>query len=105
MTRRHIALFLTCLASLPIAAQVTNIGPAGQYYKSGPPKQGRFGIIRPPKKGAEVELLFAKKQSMEKDEYAIWEGDVKFKYDDINLSGDKFTYNFKTKDVTGEGHV
>src|SRR5262249_29456097 len=103
MTR--LAFAFLCLASIPLAAQVTNLGPAGQYYKTGPPKKSRFGVIRPPKKGADIELLHATHQSIEKDEFAVFEGEVKFKYDDLELQGDKFTYNFKTKDVTGEGHV
>src|SRR5581483_8449806 len=103
--QRFLAFLLTFLAATSVFAQVTNLGPAGQYYKSGPPKKGRFSFIRPPQKGGEIELLHAKSQSIEKDEYAVFEGDVKFKYEDITLSGDKFTYNFKTKDVTGEGHV
>jgi lipopolysaccharide assembly outer membrane protein LptD (OstA) len=104
MTRRFLALLL-CLASIPLAAQVTNLGPAGQYYKTGPPKKGRFSFIHAPQKGGEIQLLHALHQTLEKDDFGVFDGEVKIKYEDINLSGDKFTVNFKTKDVTGEGHV
>src|SRR5438105_1480251 len=103
--RQRFLALLFCLASIPLAAQVTNLGPAGQYYKTGPPKKGRFSFIHAPKRGGDIQLLSAKTQSIEKDEFAVFEGDVKLKYEDITLSGDKFTYNFKTKDVTGQGHV
>ncbi len=107
---RHSALgtyliLLCCLVPATLLAQAKNMGPAGQYYKTGPPKKGKFGVIRAPKKGGELELLSAQTQSIEKDEFAVFEGNVKLKYEDITLSGDKFTYNFKTKDVTGQGHI
>ena len=103
MTRRFLA-FLFSLACLPLAAQVTNLGPAGQYYKTGPPKKGRFSVVKPPQKGGEAKWTAAK-QTFEKDEYYILEGNVKFTYEDINFAADKITYNVKTQDVTAEGHV
>src|SRR6266508_2467351 len=104
MTRRFLVFLLCSLAAATLLAQVTNMGPAGQYYKTGPPKKGRFSVIRAPKKGGEAQWTAAK-QTLEKDEYAILEGDVKLTYGDIHLSADKVTYNKKTADVTGEGHV
>jgi lipopolysaccharide assembly outer membrane protein LptD (OstA) len=103
--RQLLLAVLLCIASISLHAQVTNLGPAGQYYKTAPPKKGRFSFVKPPQKGDQIELLHAKSQSIEKDEFAVFEGDVKFKYGDVTLAGDKFTYNFRTKDVTGEGHV
>ena len=109
MGTRHSALgtcliLLCCFAPAALLAQAKNMGPAGQYYKTSPPKKGKFGVIRAPKKGGEAKWT-ANHQTFEKDEYYILEGDVKFTYEDINLTGDKFTYNVKTQDVTGEGHV
>ncbi|HJT16942.1 MAG TPA: LptA/OstA family protein, partial [Thermoanaerobaculia bacterium] len=103
MTRR--IFLLACFVATTLAAQVTKLGPAGQYYQTGPPKKGRFSFIRPPQKGGELQLINADRQSIEKNEFAVFDGNVKLKYEDITLSGDKFTYNFKTKDVTGQGHV
>src|SRR5262249_37626998 len=47
----------------------------------------------------------ANQQTLEKDEYAILEGNVEMKYEDITFKADKITYNFKTKDAVAQGHV
>ena len=98
---------LLCLATIPLAAQVTNLGPAGQYYKTGPPRKGRFGVIRPPKPGGEIKWSVAPQGHVEfvKEDYAILESDVTIDYEDIKLKTDKATINLKTKDVTAQGHV
>src|SRR4051812_34890127 len=41
----------------------------------------------------------------QKDEYAIFSGNVRVEYQDIKMRADKVTYNQKTKDVTAEGNV
>jgi hypothetical protein len=80
------------------------MGPAAQYYKATPPKKGKFKFFTPPKKGGEVHYE-AKRQTLEKEDFAILEGDVVITYEDIKFTADKMTYNKRTGDVTAQGHV
>ena len=104
MTRRFLVFFLSCLAAPTLLAQAKDMGPAAQYYKQSLPKKGKFQLFTPPKKGGEVQYK-ANHQTLEKDEYAILEGDVEIKYEDIKFVADKMTYNKRTNDVTAQGHV
>jgi len=83
------------------------MGPAGQYYKTGPPKKGRFSVIRAPKKGGEIKWSLPPGNKVEfvKEDYAVLQPDVTIEYEDIKMKADKATINFRTKDVTAEGHV
>ena len=58
-------------------------------------------------KGGEVKWTIAPggRASMEKDEYAIFEGGVTVEYQDIKIVADKLTLNQRTKDVVAEGRV
>ncbi len=105
MTRRLLALLLSSLAAATLLAQGKDMGQAGQYYKAGPPKKGRFTFLSPPKKGGGDVKWSAKSASLEKDEYAILDGDVTIEYQDVKIHADKATYNLKTKDVVAQGHV
>ena len=104
MTRRLLVFFLSCLAAPTLLAQAKDMGPAAQYYKQTLPKKGKFQLFTPPKKGGEVQYT-ASRQTLEKDEYAILEGNVEIKYEDIKFTADKMTYNKRTGDVTAQGHV
>ena len=104
MTRPLLVFFLSCLAAPTLLAQAKDMGPAAQYYKQTLPKKGKFQVFTPPKKGGEVQYK-ANRQTLEKDEYAILEGDVEIKYEDIKFTADKMTYNKRTSDVTAQGHV
>jgi lipopolysaccharide assembly outer membrane protein LptD (OstA) len=104
MTRRLLVFFLSCLAAPTLLAQAKDMGPAAQYYKQTLPKKGKFQLFTPPKKGGEVQYK-ANRQTLERDEYAILEGDVEIKYEDIKFTADKMTYNKRTSDVTAQGHV
>ena len=100
------AFLIGCLVAASLRAQVTNLGPAGQYYKTGPPKKGHFSFVRPPQKGGQAEWT-ADHQTLEGGDngYAILSGNVKFTYEDIHLTADRVTYNKRTADITAEGHV
>jgi len=80
------------------------MGQAAQYYKQTLPKKGKFKFFTPPRKGGEVHYE-AKSQTLEREEYAILEGDVKVTYEDLKFTADKLTYNKRTGDVTAQGHV
>src|SRR5437764_13089818 len=101
MTRRFprlIAAFLAALAPAVLAAQAgKDMGPAGQYYQ--PPKT-KFKFQPGLKKsGGEIQVTVAKggHTTEEKDEYAIMEGGVIGKYQDVTDKADKMTLNHKTK--------
>jgi hypothetical protein len=105
------AILLTPLLAFSFAsaaqAQGKEMGQAGQYYKTTPPKK-KFNVLPgAPKKGDEVRWTLPPggHQEFEKDEYAILEPDVLIEYQDVKLHADKVTLNFKTKDVVAEGHV
>jgi lipopolysaccharide assembly outer membrane protein LptD (OstA) len=109
MTRRFprlIAAFLTALAPAVLTAQTgKDMGPAGQYYQ---PPRTKFKFQPGPKKtGGTIEVTVAQggHTTEEKDEYAIMEGGVTVKYQDIKVVADKMTLNHKTKDIVAEGHV
>jgi len=104
MTRRLLVLFVCGLAPTLLFAQAKNMGQATQYYKETLPKKGKFKFFTPPKKGGEVQYE-ASHVTVEKEEYVILEGSVKFTYEDIKLTADKLTYNKRTSDVTAQGHV
>jgi len=57
--------------------------------------------------GGDVKITVGPHGTIEaqKDEYSILQGDVVIEYQDIKLQSDKVTYNLKTRDVVGEGHV
>jgi LPS-assembly protein len=67
--------------------------------------QNRFKFIPGPKPGGGEVKWTAQKQEVQKDEYAILEGQVTLEYQDIKLQAEKVTYNLKTKDVVAEGNV
>jgi lipopolysaccharide transport LptD-like protein len=106
MTRRFLVFLLSTLTPPALLAQGKDMGQAQQYYKQPPPRQ-RFKFITPPKPGGEVQISVAKggRWEMVKDEYAILEGGVTIKYQDITFVADKATYNERTKDVVAQGHV
>jgi LPS-assembly protein len=109
MTRRFPRLFAALLTaatpSLLFAQAGKDMGPAGQYYQT-PHQKFRF-LQGPKKEGGEVSVEVAKGGHIveEKNEYAIIEGGVKVKYQDITVVADKMTLNHRTKDVVAEGHV
>lgn len=108
MTRRVLALLLTTLTAATLLAQGKDMGQAAQYYKAGPPKQSKFSFIKPPAQGGgEIKWSIPQGGHVEyvKDEYAILQPDVTIEYQDIKMHADKATINFKTKDVTAQGHV
>src|SRR6266566_4495786 len=76
MTRRLLVFFLSCLAAPTLLAQAKDMGPAAQYYKQALPKKGKFQLFTPPKKGGEVQYK-ANRQTLEKDEQAIFNLDTK----------------------------
>jgi LPS-assembly protein len=105
-TLRHaVSTGLTLLLSATaLLAQGKDMGPAAQYYKTNP----KFSFSHPTaKKDGQVKWTIAKggTQTFVKDEYVILEGGVKLEYQDIKMSADKITHNFKTKDAVAEGHV
>ncbi len=91
MTSRRIAL---CLA-LALAASVFAQKPNFKFIPG--PKPG----------GGDVKITVGQggTTEMQKDEYAILQGEVMIEYQDIKLRADKITYNFKTRDAVAEGHV
>ncbi len=108
MTRRFLVFLLCCLAATNLLAQGKDMGPAGQYYKSGPPKKSRFKFINAPKQGGgEIQwsLPAGSKVEWVQNEYAILQPDVSIEYQDIKMHADKATVNFRTKDVVAQGHV
>ena len=109
MTRPFLAGFLLSLISTPLFAQGKDMGPAGQYYGQ-PRKLGaKFQFSPGPQEGGckEVEWGTDAKGHTEfvRDEYVILERAVYLKCQDIKLTADKATYNFKTHDAVAEGHV
>src|ERR1700674_827917 len=78
---------------------------AQQYLRPTPHNSARVKVLQPtPKKGGEIKWQ-AGSQQIVKDEYAILEGHVTLEYQDVKVTTDKATYNFKTKDVVAQGHV
>src|SRR6266545_2829063 len=101
MTRRFPRLFailLTILTPAVLIAQAgKDMGPAGQFYQQ--PKT-KFKFQPGPKKtGGDVQVTVAKGGHVteEKNEYAVIEGGVTVKYQDITLIADKLFYNLDTK--------
>ena len=109
MTRRFprlLAILLTIVAPAVLVAQTgKDMGPAGQFYQ--PPKTKFKFQPGPKKQGGEIQVTVAKGGHTveEKNEYAIMEGGVTVKYQDITVVSDKMTLNHRTKDVVAEGHV
>lgn len=103
MTRlRSLALCALLTAPLPLAAQIKDMGPKSDFYKT----NSRFHFVPGPKQnGGEIKWTAKGKVEVEKDEYALLENDVHVDYQDIKLQADKVTVNLKTKDVVAEGHV
>ena len=105
MTRRFLLLLVVILTTTPLLAQGKSMGQAGQYYK----QNTRFKLLPGPKRNAggdiKVSMPPGGHQEYVKDEYAILYPDVTIEYQDIKVHADKITLNFKTKDVTAEGHV
>lgn len=65
-----------------------------------------FRFLPGPKPGGgEVKLTVEGNTELQKGEYAIMDGGVTVEYQDIKLVADKVTLNYRTKDVTAEGHV
>lgn len=67
--------------------------------------QDRFRIVPGVRPGGGEIKWSAARQEIEKDEYAILEGNVKMEYQDITVQAERVTYNQKTKDVVAEGNV
>src|SRR5688500_5531405 len=91
MTSRRIALCLALALTASVFAQKPN-----------------FKFIPGPKPGGgDVKITVGQggTTEMQKDEYAILQGEVMIEYQDIKLRADKITYNFKTRDAVAEGHV
>ncbi|MEK6373120.1 MAG: LPS assembly protein LptD [Acidobacteriota bacterium] len=109
MTRPLLAGFLLSLISTTLFAQGKDMGPAGQYY--GQPKKlgAKFQFAPGPKEGGCKEVEWgtdpAGRTEFVRDEYVILERAVYLKCQDIKLTADKATYNFKTHDAVAEGHV
>jgi LPS-assembly protein len=104
MTLRLLASLILSLNVAPLLAQ-KDMAQAQQYYRQTPPKSARFKVLQQtPKKGGEIKWQ-AGSQQIVKDEYGILEGHVILEYQDIKVTTDKATYNFKTKDVVAQGHV
>ena len=109
MTRRFprlLATLLTIVAPAVLVAQTgKDMGPAGQFYQ--PPKTKFKFQPGPKKQGGEIQVTVATGGHTveEKNEYAIMEGGVTVKYQDITVVSDKMTLNHRTKDVVAEGHV
>src|SRR5437763_6615942 len=109
MTRRFprlLAILLTIVAPALLVAQTgKDMGPAGQFYQ--PPKTKFKFQPGPKKQGGEIQVTVAEGGHTveEKNEYAIMEGGVTVKYQDIKVVADKMTLNHRTKDVVAEGHV
>ena len=104
MTRRLLASVIFVLNAAPLLAQ-KDMGQAQQYYRQTPPTTKKFKVLQQtPKKGGEIKWQ-ASSQQIVKDEYAILEGHVTLEYQDVKVTTDKATYNFKTKDVVAQGHV
>jgi len=102
MTCRSLALCALLTATLPLAAQTKDLGPASQYYKT----NTKFHFVPGTHQtGGEIKWTAKGKVEVEKDEYAILENEVHVDYQDIKLQADKVTVNLKTKDVVAEGHV
>jgi LPS-assembly protein len=103
MTRRLLASIIFVLHAAPLLAQAQ--AQAQQNNRPTPPPMKRFKVLQQtPKKGGEIKWQ-AGSQQIVKDEYAILEGQVILEYQDVKLTTDKATYNFKTKDVVAQGHV
>lgn len=109
MTRPFLAGFLLSLISTTLFAQGKDMGPAGQYY--GQPKKlgAKFQFAPGPKEGGCKEVEWgtdpAGRTEFVREEYVILERAVYLKCQDIKLTADKATYNFKTHDAVAEGHV
>src|SRR5438445_5921563 len=104
MTVRLLASIIFALNAAPLLAQ-KDMAQAQQYYRQTPPGTKRFKVLQQtPKKGGEIKCQ-AGSQQIVKDEYAILEGNVTLEYQDVKVTTDKATYNFKTKDVVAQGHV
>lgn len=68
----------------------------------------KFKFMPGPKPGGgDVNITVGQGGTVEaqKDEYAIFTGDVRVEYQDIRMRSDKLTMNNKTKDVVAEGNV
>lgn len=104
MTRSPRPLLLAlCFAVQTAALAQTPLDPAAtdRFYKD----NNKFKFSFPAtKSGGEIAWSY-RKLEMIPDEYAILEGEVKITWQDVVFRADKITYNLKTKDATGEGHV
>lgn len=69
-----------------------------------PQSKGKFSFDLRKQEGGTAKVQ-ADKQEAVRDEYVILEGNVRIDYQDVKVTGDKVTYNLKTKDVTAEGNV
>lgn len=99
MTR---SLFLAALLALTTTAAAQTM-PDPIKNMGQKPKRFSFDLSTK-QKGGQVTWTAAKQEYV-RDEYVVLEGAVKLNYQDVVMSADKLTYNFKTKDVTAEGNV
>jgi hypothetical protein len=94
MTRPLLVFIFSCLAATELFAQARS--------KPG----SRFKFITPaPAKGGEVHFEAKGPVEYVRDEYVILPADVKITYQDIKITADKATLNFRTKDIVAQGHV
>jgi LPS-assembly protein len=89
--------------TLSASAQTTQPTAAERFARDR--DRARFSLVLPAlQPGGEVRWT-AEHQELVRDEYVILRGEVKIHYQDLTLSADKITYNFRTKDATAEGGV
>jgi LPS-assembly protein len=109
MTRRSLAALTLLFAANSLFAQTTPAPPANVLQNPPSTQTGfapkKFQFIAPTRKPGEEAKIEADLSTMERDEYAILQGNVHITYQDVKLTSDKATYNFKTKDAVAEGHV
>ena len=84
-----------CLIFLATTASIAAQTPKLRVIPGPKPGGGEVNITVDP--GGVVEA--------QKDEYAIFSGNVRVEYQDIKMRSDKLTINHKTKDVVAEGNV
>lgn len=102
MTRRLLVFLFCTLATAVVLAQT----PIPQYSRPKSKPASRFKFINPPSaKGGEVHFEAKGQVEYVRDEYVILPSDVKITYQDVKITADKATLNFRTRDVVAQGHV
>ena len=93
MTTRARRLVLTAILLAAAVASTAQVKPP------------KFKFMPGPKPGGGEVKFHGDQTELQREDYAVLEGNVLIEYQDIKLTADKVTYNLKTKDVTAEGHV